>query len=31
VQVIPRRLVAYSYDVSNAMPALDRVAVRPTR
>jgi peptide/nickel transport system substrate-binding protein len=29
VQVIPRRVVAYSYDVSNAMPALDRVAVRP--
>jgi hypothetical protein len=27
VEVIPSRVVAYSYDESNELPALDRVAV----
>jgi hypothetical protein len=29
VQVIPRRVVAYSFDESNLMPAFDRIAVAP--
>jgi hypothetical protein len=30
VQVIPRRVVAYSYDQANQMPAFDRIAVART-
>jgi hypothetical protein len=27
-QVVPRRVVDYSYDASNSMPAFDRIAVQ---